>query len=349
MRSLCKPSRTWIVFAFCVLGWLFTGCTHTDSDGEGDTSVVGPDSNRDISLDFGTGRDGSSDVSADTGIDLPLPDMVPDVPTDLPPDSPIDAPEDDGTDTTDTGESDMGLPGRIAIFLAGDDSERTFTDSASGQTPRDFDIALSAYYVQTSRFDNSRALCFDLGDTPAIADMSGDNLIGSCLTSSIPTGTYTHGRVKVDWLRYTIDGTLHAGEGPDQGEYDLFRAMSNTEYEGTYYTANTGYIAFSGLISFSLPLTFPPMSGGGMGIDINMELGKLWMTFPYSSPLPIDASNLQHHWARFHWELYESFRWIDTSLEGHSPGVWDTRYNIADSEQVVGSGFNGYHITSSLD
>ena len=355
MHLSCEPSRIWSLLILC---GLLVGCSDTDdSDGSGDATVVLPDSGRDITVDFGTGPDGTADVTNDAtndatqdlGTDPPSPDVDPDTPADLPEDRLPDLPEDTGTDTVDTGEPDEGRPGYIAIFLAGDASERTFTDSASGQTPQDFEIALSAYYVQTSRYDGSPDLCFDLGDSPTIADMDEDNLIGSCLISSIPTGVYTHGRVKVDWLKYTVDGTLHTGDGSDSGEYELFRAMSNTEYNGTYYAANSGYIAFDGLVDFSLPLTFPPLSAGGMGLDIRLESGKLWMTFPYSGALPIDTTNLDHHWARFHWELFESFRWIDTHLEGHSVGVWDTRYSIDQSEQVVGSGFNGYHITSSLD
>ena len=124
--------------------------------------------------------------------------------------------------------------------------------------------------------------------------------------------------------------------------------MSDTRYGDKNYTANSGYIEFRGDITFRVPMSFPAMYSSG-GINIRLLEGELWLTFPYSVPLPIVSDNFDAHWARFHWEVFQSFRWMDSNLDGHARGVWDTRLSIDDSEDVVGSGFNGYHVTSSLD
>jgi hypothetical protein len=77
--------------------------------------------------------------------------------------------------------------------------------------------------------------------------------------------------------------------------------------------------------------------------------GECWMTFAYTHPLPIDQTNTGPHWARFHWEIFEGFRWTDTALSGFAPGVWDVSSIQTESEPVIVPGTTGYHTTSSVD
>ena len=63
MHLSCEPSRIWSLLILC---GLLVGCSDTDdSDGSGDATVVLPDSGRDITVDFGTGPDGTADVTND--------------------------------------------------------------------------------------------------------------------------------------------------------------------------------------------------------------------------------------------------------------------------------------------
>jgi hypothetical protein len=237
--------------------------------------------------------------------------------------------------------------GRIDIYLAGDPTAKTFTDGLSGQTPRDFKIALSKYYVMKSADDPAPTLCFDLGVSEVVADLSGDTLVGTCATASIPTGVYTHGRVRVQWAQYTVGGVLHYQGYTMPGDFTLFRAYSDTVRGGVPMSAGQGVVHFSGT-NTETAVTYPPLSAGP---DLTVETvnGECWMTFAYTHPLPIDQTNTGSHWARFHWEIFEGFRWSDGSLPGFAPGAWDVSAAEGETETVIGPGTTGYHTTSSVD
>ena len=316
-----------------------TDATDTGTDPGTDTTDTGTDPGTDAT---DTGTDPGTDAT-DTGTDAM------DVGTDTT-DAGTDT-TDMGTDATDNG-TDIPGAGEIAIYLAGDLTPVVFEDGASGQTPRDYFIAVSAYQLVRPDGTILSAPCFDYGDTPVVADVHEDTLMGSCLTSAIPTATYTHGLVRVDWVRYTVDGTLHRGRESFPGEFEFFRAMSDTKYDGNTYTAGAGYLEFRGATSFRLPLWLGEMSDWeGLEFKWDEDNRDLWMQFPFDVPLPIESGSPDAHWARLHWEFYESFRWIDLSRDGYVAGVWDLVNYIVSSgtEQVVRSGFNGYHITTSLD
>ena len=263
----------------------------------------------------------------------------------------------DATDTTDSTdvavEPDIPGAGEIAIYLTGDLTPVVFEDGAAGQTPRDYHVGVSAYrMIRPEGSGSSGSIpCFEYEDT-LVADLYEDTLMGSCLTSEIPTATYTHGLVRVEWVTYTIDGTIHTADDVYPGEFEFFRAMSDTEYEGEGYTGGEGYLQFTGAFSYRFPVYGTSLSdGGGIEFQWDDENRDMWMKFPFNRPLPIESGSPEAHWARFHWEIYESFRWIDQVRDNYKKNVWDVRsYLISPStEQVVGSGFNGYHITTSLD
>lgn len=359
---------------------VFSGCGG-DSAGstDRDASVVGADQGGDITFfdapqDAGNGdvEDGGDAVIPDDSTEDQATDVVEDTLLDQDDESNDLAEDFDAADLDDSydgddlwdldwwdafddwdadGEIDSGGPGTISIYLAGDLTERTFAPGTSGQTPRDYFIALSTYYILTNAEDSDPDLCFDHGDDPVVANIHRDNFMGACDTSSIPSATYTHGRVKVDWVRFTVDGNLHTGPGATfPGEFEFFRAFSDTEYDGDEYEPGEGFVTFSTIgYSASFPFTFPPLEdpdGGDFELD---EDGNFWMTFPYGRPLPIISESEGEHWARFHWEIFEGFRWIDLRSDGFPAGVWDTTPNYEDGEEVVVPGVTGYYVTTSID
>lgn len=239
-------------------------------------------------------------------------------------------------------------PGAISIYLAGDHTERRFTDGLSSQTARRFTIALSKYYLMTAADDPAPVLCFDHRGTPVVADMAGDTLVGACDTASVPAATYTHGRVKVDWTRYTVSAVVHGDAAPVAGDITYLRAYSRTRHEGTEYEAGTGTVTLPGALSEPLPITFGPLPEIP-GVELELVDSELWMTFPYSTPLPIDPEDPGAHWARFHWEVYQGFRWREREAPGYSAEAWDVALLPEDSEEVVFAGVTGYSVTSSVD
>jgi len=237
--------------------------------------------------------------------------------------------------------------GSIAIYLKGDLKPKTYQDKLQGQTPTNYAIAVSKYYIMRSINDPAPQLCFDHGKNAKIADMHKDNLVGSCVTNALKTGLYTYGKVKVEWVRYTVQGILHYNQKLP-GAFTFFRAYSDTTYQGKSYKAGNGTIAFSLLPTNTIPYKFPnppPIPG----MKFQLVNGEFWMTFPYKRGLPVKKDNEKKHWARFHWEIDKAFRWEDLSTANFQKGSWDVTLNPSTAEPVKGFGVSGYYITSSID
>lgn len=247
----------------------------------------------------------------------------------------------------DDSGSDASGGGVIQIFVKGDHTKTTYNDGLAGQTPKDYKIAISRYHIMTSATAKP-VLCFDHGTNPKITDMSKDTLVGSCDTKSVPDGNYTHGRTKVDWAKFTVDGVYHYLGIKYPGKFTFFRAYSDTVYNKVPYKANTGSVTFSGLTTVSLPIIYGPLPSVP-GVSFETKSGEFFMTFRYKKVLPIVQTNTKTHWARFHWKVLESFRWKELSTLGFKSDVWDVTPIAVTSEEVKLHGVSGYHVTSSVD
>ncbi len=246
-------------------------------------------------------------------------------------------------DTADT--ADTADVGRIEIYLAGDHAVRDYNDGLSGQTPTAYQIGISGYQLRTGP-TATPVPCFDL-DEPVVADMDGDTLVGHCRTDEVPTALYTHGRVRVEYLTYTVGGRLHYAGQVYAGDFVIFRAYSDTVYEGVDYNAGSGWVRYEGPTTVTLPVEYAPLDV--VGLSGELVGGEYWLTFPYLRVLPVETSNTDTHWARFHWEVYEAFRWVDDAGPDNRDGEWDVGTTLAASEEVRMTGVAGYHITSSID
>jgi hypothetical protein len=196
--------------------------------------------------------------------------------------------------------------------------------------------------------DPSPVLCFDHGDDAKEADLAKDNLMGVCRTQSVPTAAYTHGRVKVAWARYTVAGMLHDAGYSLPGRFTFFRAYSDVVYNGHSYAAGEGTTRFAGTVETEVPATFPPIPPIP-GLRMEVIGGEFWLTFPFSHPLLVVQDNTGRHWARFHWEIFQGFRWSDRDGPGYAAGTWDVSTVQADTETVVNPGATGYYVTASTD
>lgn len=261
----------------------------------------------------------------------------------------FDAAQLDTSTTHDTTTTDHSTPtGQIQIYFKGDQTPETFQDGWVGQTPTEYKIALSRYWVLRSATDPSPQLCFDHGQKTVEADMSKDNLMGTCATATLKDGIYTHGKVKIDWVRYGVTGVLHYNGLPIQGKFTFFRAYSNVTYDGKSYKAQEGWLEFQGPTTVRVPYSYPPLPSPGVpGIQLSEVNGEFFMTFVYTKPLPIAQNNTDTHWARFHLKIYEAFRWADKNLPGYSHSVWDVTVDPSTSEEVKVGGVTGYYITAS--
>jgi hypothetical protein len=324
-----------VASVLCVGGAL--GCTESRS-GANSSGNDDAGAEADTMDDADPASDATADVADDDTSDAQVEDT-------------FDAHDEDTADASaeDTSVEDTSGGGTIEIFLAGDLSEKTFDDGLSGQTPLEYEIALSKYHVQTSLDDPSPVVCFE-HDQPVVADMLEDNRVGTCETATIPTDNYTHGRTKVDWVRLTVDGTLHyAGQSlPD--EFTFFRAYSDTTYDGEDYAAGEGWVQYGGDSTNRTDLDYGEAVPTEPGVEAETIGGEFWFTFPYERPLPVDQNNQQSHWSRLHWEVYEGFRWEDRQSPNYTDGQWDvSATNPARTEQVSSYGVTGSYITTSVD
>lgn len=250
------------------------------------------------------------------------------------------------SDTT-TGVDTLITPGAIQIYLTGDYSPYNIDDGLEGQTPFEFKIAISKYYTLKSEEDPSPYLCFE-HNAPYVSDLSQDNLVGFCSTVTIPSATYTHGKVKVDWLQYSVNGRMQHGGVAYPGVFTVFRAYSNTTVGSIPYKPGDGFIHYNGVVDVIIPYKFDDIPEAA-GIKTELVKGEFLMTFPYTHPLPIVQNGTQSHWARFNWQVKDAFRWQDKDLLGYSEGEWDVSPAISFSEQVKLPGVSGYYVTSSID
>lgn len=258
--------------------------------------------------------------------------------------------QDDRNQRDDGSQGEGGKKGQIQIYLKGDLTPETFQDGLVGQTPTQYSIALSRYWVLKSANDPAPQLCFDHGQNSVEADMSKDNLMGTCTTATIQDGSYTHGKVKVDWAKYSVTGTLHYNGLPLQGKFTFFRAYSNTTHDGKSYKAQEGWLEFQGPTTVRIPYTYPPLPAPSLsGVQLSEANGEFFMLFPFKRPLPIAQQNVDTHWARFHWKIFQAFRWADKTLPGYTQGTWDVAVDPTAAEEVKVGGVTGFFITTSLD
>jgi hypothetical protein len=263
-----------------------------------------------------------------------------------------DVAADDATpDVTDTGEeTDAACPdcGMIRIYVEGDTTPKTFTDSLDGQTPFEYLIGVSSYRVLRSADDIAPVTCFDYGADTFAIDMQTDNLVGRCATSSFPLGTYTHGMTKVDWITYKVVGDVHVGTLALPATFQIFKAFSACDYDGTHYAAGTGWVGYdvSGTTG-RIPYVFPELAAIA-GVIYRTEGDAFYMIFPFTHPFVIGEADALEHWSRMFWEIADSYRWLDLRLDGYASGRWDVS-STGTTEEVRMFGVSGYHIESSAD
>lgn len=184
-----------------------------------------------------------------------------------------------------------------------------------------------------------------------MADLKGDTLMGTCATATMASGAYTHGRVKLDWSRYTVQGSLHYNGLVLPGSFTFLRAWSDTTVDGKAFKAGGGSLKFqdsSGVVSNEVAYAYPPLPQQP-GITTTTVGGEFLMTFEYKKPLPIVKGAPGQHWARFHWHVLDGFRWQEAQEPKFTKGVWDVVPPPGVSEPVIFAGATAYYVTSSED
>lgn len=225
----------------------------------------------------------------------------------------------------------------LRIYIRGDTTPRTFTDGYAGQTPSLYHMGLGRFDIMTSA-TAAPVTVFDHGANPVEVDMLGKTLGGQAALASLPSGTYTHGRVLLTMTTFTVKATVHLG-GAVAGDLAVTVALSDTTVGGTAWSKGKASFTFA---QQTLPATVPPLpsTGGGMIVE---EPGKTWLVFPFPTPLQVSAA-AQDQSATIVYDVFESFRWQDQTTAGYSPNVFDVDPLALSWEQLKNFGATGYSV-----
>lgn len=267
---------------------------------------------------------------------------VPDTPDAGQPDPDGDTVEPDGSTGDEDGgttEEDGGPQGAtLYIYVEGDLSPKNFNDGLSGQTPKIYTMSLSRYDIMTSADDPNPVTVFDYSTGSREIDMLGRTLAGQTPISDLPTGVYTHGRVRLTSTFFRVDATLHYMDTSIPGELDTFGVLSDTVIDGVPRQKGEATYTFMGqTMPGTLPELFPTMGG-----SVVEEPGTTWLVFSLLTPMNISSEETQDHESTIIYEVYESFRWLDLQEPYYQTGIFDV--SMSDWEPVLNFGATGYRI-----
>jgi hypothetical protein len=260
--------------------------------------------------------------------------------------TPSDATPSDTTPSDGT-PAEAGGGGKLIIRVGGDTSPKTIPDGLAGQTPKVYTMSLSRYEIMTSAADPKPVLVFDHKDKPVTIDMlKAAQEAGSAPLSTIPTGTYTHGRVKLTSTSFTVAATVHA-TAPLAGDVTVTTALSDGKIDGKDWKQGDVSYVFS-IWPTPIPGVLPPLPATPGG-QIIQQGGETWMVFPFTKPLFISSASPKDWTATITYQVADSFRWQDdASKTGYLPNVFDVSVLPTPSFEAVKSfGATGYLIEES--
>ena len=265
---------------------------------------------------------------------------------------PTDAARENAPDTTtpdDARPSDAGGDAWLTIRVGGNTTPKTLNDGLSGQTPTTYTMSLARYEIMTSATDPNPVVVFDHGAKPVQIDMlAGAQVAGRGKLSSIPSGTYTHGRVQLTSTTFVIAATVHAAMALP-GTVEITAALSDTTIGGKAWKQGEVSYTFS-VWPTPVPGLLPPLPATPGGQIIQKD-GKTWMIFPFTKPLKIVSSSPSSWTSTIIYEVADSFRWQDNpNVAGYKAKVFDVSVLPAPSfETVKAFGATGYLITEKKD
>ena len=249
----------------------------------------------------------------------------------------------------DTGPAEAGGGGWLTIRVGGDTTPKALYDGLSGQTPTTYTMGLARYEIMTSATDPKPVVVFDHGTKPVEINMlAGAQVAGRGRLSSIPSGTYTHGRVQLTSTTFTIAATVHTLAALP-GTVEVIAALSDTTLGGKAWKQGQVSYTFS-VWPTPLPGLLPPLPATPGGQIIQKD-GKTWMVFPFTKPLAIVSSSPSSWTATIIYEVGDSFRWQDDpNVAGYKAKVFDVSVLPAPSFEIVKAfGATGYLITEKKD
>lgn len=246
----------------------------------------------------------------------------------------------DGSARVDGADQDAAQGPFVNIYIEGDLSEKTFTDSLSGQTPSVYTLWLSRFDLMRSETDPEPVVLEDHGQDYVSADLIKDRTrIARVRAASVPFGTYSHGRALFIAVEVTVAATLHFMGNPMVGDLDIFGVLSDCVFEEEELHRDDVTYTFG---AQSMSGVLPTLPSSPIGTIDRSEAGRTWLVLTFPEPLAVFGEPASDQDITVVCEIYESFRWEDQDLAGYQPDVFDI--NPPSYEPVMSFGASGYRI-----
>ena len=228
-------------------------------------------------------------------------------------------------------------PTKLAVRIRTNTTAFPHADGLSGQTAQRVRGGVRSLRLYHDKNDPSPVELFNFGPNPVEVGYSDgdDTLVAQLDPSKIPQGTYTYVRMAQTHSRYRINGTLHDAGKDMPGFFDDLMVMSDgTMVDGTL--RNTGYFSFAFESQAGDKKQFTgddalvagySTTAGAVGV---VEAGEWAVYFP--AKLTIPAQIADGSVLTINVNMFESFRWKDSTDDGFLPGVFDA---TATSHELV--------------
>lgn len=215
----------------------------------------------------------------------------------------------------------------------------------SYQTPSDMHHGVLKVELLRSETDPSPHALLELTE-PRDSDLIAGSTYVDVDTGSIPQDTYTHMRVTLAYVDYTVAATGHAGGWALTGDLaidyalsDYNDALAGPRLAGDYYsefTSGTNVIPQAG----TRPVDFPP-SYPGATVDTSGGLYQVTFDCP-QGPIVIDHDTPASVDVQVTFYVEDAFGWEEIAGPGNTTGVFDLSTDPTMTEQPAYLSVKGF-------
>ena len=254
-----------------------------------------------------------------------------------------DASDGGGMDASDAGKPDASKY-NVQLWVDSDATPKTFNDGFEGQTPSKFEMGISKFELLKTKTDTTPAVVFDYGAKYKTVDVLGTTEVGQADLATIPAGTYTYGRAKLDMVDFTIQTHLHPTMPPvpQDGPLNVLGALSDTTINGQARTKGWAQYTFTFFQNFTQQATLPELPNSAVG-EIQGDAHATYLLMKFDQAMAVMNIPNAHFKATLTLDVGNSFRWQDETKAGYAAHKFDTKQS-GTSEPVKNIGATGYHV-----
>ncbi len=221
-------------------------------------------------------------------------------------------------------------------------------DGWSYQTPQTATIGVAAVELLRSVDDTNPHLL--VGSAPAhAADLVEGTTFAQVDTGSIPEGTYTHMRIKLDYVDFEVSATGHMGGFSLPGALDVDYVLSDHDSEARGAQSQGEYVAKFTAAGMEVPqagvrpVEYPPSYPEA---TVATDGGEYWVTLAVpSGAIAISHERPDHVDVDVQFCIDSGFAWAENQAPGHTDGVFDLDYDPAATERPMSMAVRGFTMT----